>query len=66
MPAYPNPLNDQDCAELTAIGQSCHGTSELIKDCIDCGLPFDDQKNANEMQAEFARKLKAKFFPYKP
>jgi hypothetical protein len=66
MPSYPNPLSAEDCAALTAIGQSCHGTSELIQACKDCGMPVEEQENANNAQIEYAKSLKAKFFPNNP
>lgn len=66
MPTYPNPLNEQDCAALTALGQSCHGTAELIQACKDCGLPMDEQEQANNAQRELAAALKRKFFPNHP
>lgn len=63
MPSYPNPLNSEDCAALNAIGQSCHGTAEMARDCKECGLPVEDQEASNSAQAEMAKALKAKFFP---
>jgi hypothetical protein len=66
MPGYPNPLNEQDCAALTALGKSCHATAELIRDCKECGLPVEEQEAANEAQAKLAEALKRKFFPTSP
>lgn len=63
---YPNPLNSEDCAALTAIGQSCAGTAEMINDYKECGMPCEEQEAANGAQAEVARKLKQKFFPHNP
>ncbi len=63
---YPNPLNPDDCAALTAIGQSCHGTDEMIKDYKECGMPCEEQEAANNAQKEVAAKLKQKFFPNNP
>lgn len=66
MPNYPCPLNDQDCAELTAIAQSCHGTEEMCRDMKELGLPVDDQMAANAQQKAFAEAAKRKYFPYNP
>lgn len=66
MPSYPCPLNDADCAELTAIAQSCHGTEEMCRHLAELGLPVEDQTAANAQQKAFVEKTKKLYFPYNP
>lgn len=63
---YPNPLNEQDHANLQELCKSCHGTAQLIEDCKACGLPMDEQEAANKAQQEAAERMRRKFFPMVP
>lgn len=64
--AYPNPLNEQDAAALTALCQSCHGTEQMIADYKACGIPCEEQEAANQAQKSLAENIKKKYFPYTP
>jgi hypothetical protein len=66
MAAYPNPLNEQDLANLNTLCQSCHGTEQMIQDYKECGIPCEEQEHANAMQKKLAEAIKRKFFPYNP
>lgn len=58
-----NPLNDDHCRCADTILQSAAITADLINKCRDCGLDVEEAQRQNDDQREFARKIKANFFP---
>lgn len=63
MPNYPNPLNEQDYANLNELCKHCHGTSQMIADYKECGIPCEEHEFKNNAQQELAQNIKRKFFP---
>jgi hypothetical protein len=57
------PLGDQHCAALDKVLSNSAKGIALAKDCIDCGLDYQQQHDMLTAQQQMAQKLKAKFFP---
>lgn len=57
------PLNDDDCRICDTVLESAARTAELIAKCEACGHDMQDAKAQNQAHADYAKAVKAQFFP---